>query len=91
MPGRRRTQAGESDEDLPDDIRIADDPMSGVRGERLKPDDTLPSSAKMAADDKVGTSTIQLVHVRLEALRVIRRHRGKGIVIADPKLCRREP
>ena len=40
---------------------------------------------------KVGTSTIQMVYVRLEALRVIRRHQGKGVFVTDPKLWMREP
>ncbi|MFY1682276.1 winged helix-turn-helix domain-containing protein [Micromonospora sp. WMMD730] len=75
----------------PDYIRIADDVIAGVRSKRLNPDDKLPSIAKMAADYQVGTSTIQMVYVRLEALRVIRRHQGKGIFIADPRLWMREP
>ncbi|WP_432896566.1 winged helix-turn-helix domain-containing protein [Micromonospora matsumotoense] len=75
----------------PDYIRIADDVIAGVRAKKLKPEDKLPSIAEMAADYKVGTSTIQMVYVRLEALRVIRRHQGKGVFIADPKLWMREP
>ncbi|MER7418346.1 hypothetical protein ABT346_16445 [Micromonospora peucetia] len=50
----------------------------------------------MAADYKDGTSTIQMVRVagncaagllylRLEALRVIRRHQGKGVFVTAPK------
>ncbi|MFG1673642.1 winged helix-turn-helix domain-containing protein [Micromonospora sp. NPDC049282] len=75
----------------PDYIRIADDIIAGVRGKGLKPDDKLPSIAQMAADYKVGTSTIQMVYVRLEALRVIRRHQGKGVFVTDPKTWMREP
>lgn len=75
----------------PDYIRIADDIIAGVKAKKLKPEDRLPSIAQMAADYKVGTSTIQMVYVRLEALRVIRRHQGKGIFIADPKTWMREP
>lgn len=75
----------------PDYIRIADDITAGVRAERLKPEDKLPSIAQMAADYRVGTSTIQMVYVRLEALRVIRRHQGKGVFVTDPKLWMREP
>lgn len=75
----------------PDYIRIADDIIAGVKAKRLKPEDKLPSIAQMAADYKVGTSTIQMVYVRLEALGVIRRHQGKGIFITDPKLWMREP
>ncbi|MFC0096924.1 winged helix-turn-helix domain-containing protein [Micromonospora marina] len=75
----------------PDYIRIADDIIAGVRGKRLKPEDKLPPIAQMAADYKVGTSTIQMVYVRLEALGVIRRHQGKGIFVTDPKTWMREP
>jgi DNA-binding transcriptional regulator YhcF (GntR family) len=39
----------------------------------------------MAQDYRVGTSTIQMVYVRLEALRVIRRHQGKGVFVTDPR------
>ncbi|MBQ1074409.1 winged helix-turn-helix transcriptional regulator [Micromonospora sp. C31] len=75
----------------PDYIRIADDIIAGVKAQQLKPEDKLPSIAQMAADYKVGTSTIQMVYVRLEALRVIRRHQGKGVFVTDPKLWMREP
>ncbi|WP_422769135.1 winged helix-turn-helix domain-containing protein [Plantactinospora sp. WMMC1484] len=75
----------------PDYIRIADEIVASVRAKRLQPEDKLPPIAQMAADHRVGTSTIQLVYVRLEALRVIRRHQGKGIFITDPKTWMREP
>ena len=75
----------------PDYIRIADDIIAGVKAKKLKPEDKLPSIAQMAADYQVGTSTIQMVYVRLEALRVIRRHQGKGIFVADPATWMREP
>ncbi|MBL6278190.1 winged helix-turn-helix transcriptional regulator [Micromonospora fiedleri] len=75
----------------PDYIRIADDVIAAVEARKLKPEDKLPSIAQMAADYKVGTSTIQMVYVRLEALRVIRRHQGKGVFVTDPKTWMREP
>lgn len=75
----------------PDYIRIADDIVSAVREGKLKPEDKLPSISQMAADHRVGTSTIQMVYVRLEALRVIRRHQGKGVFVTDPALWMREP
>ncbi|MBQ1043598.1 MULTISPECIES: winged helix-turn-helix domain-containing protein [unclassified Micromonospora] len=75
----------------PDYIRISDDIIAAVRSRRLKPEDKLPSIAQMAADYKVGTSTIQMVYVRLEALGVIRRHQGKGIFVTDPKTWMRQP
>ncbi|MFE0590686.1 winged helix-turn-helix domain-containing protein [Micromonospora echinospora] len=75
----------------PDYMRIADDIISAVKEGQLKPEDKLPSIAQMAADYRVGTSTIQMVYVRLEALRVIRRHQGKGIFVTDPAVWMREP
>ncbi|MFE9185955.1 winged helix-turn-helix domain-containing protein [Micromonospora haikouensis] len=75
----------------PDYIRIANDIVAAVKARELKPEDKLPSIAQMAADYKVGTSTIQMVYVRLEALRVIRRHQGKGIFVTDPKTWMQEP
>ncbi|RGC67649.1 Bacterial regulatory protein, GntR family [Micromonospora sp. MW-13] len=75
----------------PDYIRIADDIVAAVKARKLKPEDKLPPIAQMAVDYKVGTSTIQMVYVRLEALRVIRRHQGKGIFVTDPKTWMREP
>ncbi|BCL12786.1 winged helix-turn-helix domain-containing protein [Micromonospora sagamiensis] len=75
----------------PDYLRIADDIIGAIREKKLRPEDKLPSIAQMAADYRVGTSTIQMVYVRLEALRVIRRHQGKGIFVTDPKTWMREP
>ncbi|MFG1804421.1 winged helix-turn-helix domain-containing protein [Micromonospora carbonacea] len=75
----------------PDYIRIANDIVAAVKARELKPEDKLPSIAQMAADYKVGTSTIQMVYVRLEALRVIRRHQGKGIFVTDPETWMQEP
>ncbi|MDG4831638.1 winged helix-turn-helix domain-containing protein [Solwaraspora sp. WMMD1047] len=75
----------------PDYIRIADEIVNGVRTSKLKPEDKLPSITDLAAQYGVGTSTIQMVYVRLEALRVIRRHQGKGVYVTDPKTWMREP
>ncbi|WP_431907763.1 winged helix-turn-helix domain-containing protein [Micromonospora carbonacea] len=75
----------------PDYIRIANDIVAAVKARELKPEDKLPSIVQMAADYKVGTSTIQMVYVRLEALRVIRRHQGKGIFVTDPETWMQEP
>ena len=76
---------------VPDYWRIADDVISDVKSARLKPEDKLPAIAQLAAQYQVGTSTIQMAYVRLEALRVIRRHQGKGIYVTDPKTWMREP
>ncbi|GGM06640.1 winged helix-turn-helix domain-containing protein [Micromonospora yangpuensis] len=75
----------------PDYIRIAEDIVAAVKSKRLNPGEKLPSIAQLAADNAVGTTTIQMVYVRLEALRVIRRHQGKGVFVNDPRLWTREP
>ncbi len=74
-----------------DYIRIADEIVADVRAKKLKPGDKLPSIAQLAATHKVSPSTVKQVYVRLEALRVIWRHQGKGIFVNDPKLWMREP
>ncbi|TDC47662.1 GntR family transcriptional regulator [Micromonospora sp. KC207] len=74
-----------------DYIRIADEIVADVRAERLKPGDRLPSIAQLAATYEVSPSTVKQVYVRLEALRVIWRHQGKGVFVNDPKLWMREP
>ncbi|MEV0810038.1 winged helix-turn-helix domain-containing protein [Micromonospora sp. NPDC050200] len=75
----------------PDYIRIADEITDDVRSRKVQPGDKLPSIAEMSQRFEVSSSTIQMVYVRLEALRVIRRHQGKGIFITDPKTWLREP
>ncbi len=76
---------------IADYIRIADEIVADVRSGRMKPGDKLPSIAEMMKRHEVGSSTIQLVYVRLEALRVIRRHQGKGIFVTDPATWMRPP
>ncbi|BCJ56790.1 winged helix-turn-helix domain-containing protein [Micromonospora endophytica] len=75
----------------PDYIRISDEIVSDVRSGRVTPGEKLPSIADMSDRFGVSSSTIQMVYVRLEALRVIRRHQGKGIFVTDPKTWMREP
>ncbi|HEX5542519.1 MAG TPA: winged helix-turn-helix domain-containing protein [Micromonospora sp.] len=72
-------------------IKIADQIVADVRSGKVQPGDKLPSIAEMAKIYGVSTSTIQMVNVRLLALRVIWRHQGKGIYINDPDLWMREP
>ena len=74
-----------------DYIRIADEITADVRAKRLKPGDKLPSIAQLAIKYKVSQSTVKQVYVRLEALRVIWRHQGKGVFVNDPELWMREP
>jgi GntR family transcriptional regulator len=74
-----------------DYIRIADEIVADIRARKYKPGDRLPSIAQLAAMHKVSPSTVKQTYVRLEALRVIRRHQGKGIFVNDPKLWMREP
>ncbi|MCX5065296.1 winged helix-turn-helix domain-containing protein [Micromonospora lupini] len=75
----------------PDYIRISDEIIADLRSGKVKPGDKLPSIADMSDRFEVSSSTIQMVYVRLEALRVIRRHQGKGIFVTDPKTWMREP
>ncbi|MBM0229483.1 MULTISPECIES: winged helix-turn-helix domain-containing protein [Micromonospora] len=75
----------------PDYIRISDEIISDLRSGKVQPGDKLPSIADMSDRFGVSSSTIQMVYVRLEALRVIRRQQGKGIFITDPKTWMREP
>ncbi|HEX6968765.1 MAG TPA: winged helix-turn-helix domain-containing protein [Micromonosporaceae bacterium] len=72
-------------------IRIADKIIEDIRSGRIQPGDQLPSIAALSAQFGVSTSTIQLVNVRLEALRVILKQQGKGIFVNDPKRWMREP
>ncbi|KKJ96381.1 winged helix-turn-helix domain-containing protein [Micromonospora sp. HK10] len=74
-----------------DYIRIADEIVADIRANKLKPGAKLPSIAQLAATHKVSPSTVKQVYVRLEALRVIWRHQGKGVFVNDPKLWMREP
>ncbi|GIJ23052.1 winged helix-turn-helix domain-containing protein [Micromonospora lutea] len=75
----------------PDYIRISDEIVSDVRSGKVQPGEKLPSIADMGDRFEVSSSTIQMVYVRLEALRVIRRHQGKGVFVTDPKTWMREP
>ncbi|WBB51735.1 winged helix-turn-helix domain-containing protein [Verrucosispora sp. WMMA2044] len=74
-----------------DYIRIADQIVADIRAKKLTPGDKLPSIAQLAARYNVSPSTVKQVYVRLEALRVIWRHQGKGVFVNDPKLWMREP
>ncbi|MEU8264586.1 winged helix-turn-helix domain-containing protein [Micromonospora sp. NPDC048999] len=74
-----------------DYIRIADEIVAEIRAGKLKPGDKLSSISQLAAMHKVSPSTVKQVYVRLEALRVILRHQGKGVFVNDPKLWMREP
>ncbi|MFG1953531.1 winged helix-turn-helix domain-containing protein [Micromonospora sp. NPDC048830] len=77
--------------EVPDYWRIADDVIADVGANKLKPGDKLPSIAELRQRYGVSHGTIQMSYARLEALRVIRRHQGKGIFITDPKTWMREP
>ncbi|WP_328374367.1 winged helix-turn-helix domain-containing protein [Micromonospora zamorensis] len=74
-----------------DYIRIADEIVADVSAKKLKPGDKLPSITQLATTHMVSPSTVKQVYVRLEALRVIWRHQGKGVFVNDPKLWMREP
>lgn len=72
-------------------LQIADQVIADVRSGKLKPGDQLPSVAETRAAYKVSYGTVQSAYVRLEALRVIKRHQGKGVFVNDPDLWMREP
>ncbi|MBQ1024708.1 winged helix-turn-helix domain-containing protein [Micromonospora sp. C95] len=72
-------------------MRISDEIVSDVRSGKVQPGEKLPSIAGMGDRFDVSSSTIQMVYVRLEALRVIRRQQGKGVFVTDPKTWMREP
>ena len=74
-----------------DYIRIADEITADIKAGKYKAGDKLPSIAETAATYGVSPSTVKQVYVRLEALRVIWRHQGKGIFVNDPKRWMREP
>jgi GntR family transcriptional regulator len=74
-----------------DYIKIADQIVADIRSGKFQPGEKLPSIAEMAERFGVSASTIQMVNVRLEALRVILKHQGKGIFVNDPKRWMREP
>ncbi|SCE97430.1 winged helix-turn-helix domain-containing protein [Micromonospora mirobrigensis] len=75
----------------PDYIRISDEIIDDLHSGKVQPGEKLPSIAEMADRFDVSSSTIQMVYVRLEALRVIRRRQGKGIFVTDPQTWMREP
>lgn len=74
-----------------DYIRIADGIIADIKAKTFVPGDKLPSISQLATAYKVSPSTIKQAYIRLEALRVIWRHQGKGVFIADPALWTREP
>ncbi|MBO4210006.1 winged helix-turn-helix domain-containing protein [Micromonospora echinofusca] len=77
--------------EVPDYIRIADDVIEDVRSGKLTAGDKLPSIVELRAKYSVSHGTVQMSYARLEALRVIRRHQGKGIFVTDPATWMREP
>ncbi|MGA3563757.1 winged helix-turn-helix domain-containing protein [Melissospora conviva] len=77
--------------EVPDYWRIADEVIADVRSNKLSAGEKLPSIAEMREKYGVSHGTVQMAYARLEALRVIRRHQGKGIFVTDPKTWMREP
>jgi GntR family transcriptional regulator len=75
----------------PDYVRIADSITAQVRRGSLKPGDKLPSLDDMVREYDTSSSTLRLVFVRLEALKVVNRRQGKGIFVTDPKIWMRDP
>lgn len=74
-----------------DYIRIADEITADINAGRYHADDKLPSIARLVEHYGVSPSTIQMAFIRLEAIRIIRRHQGKGVFVTDPRTWLRAP
>jgi GntR family transcriptional regulator len=74
-----------------DYIRIADEITAEIQAGTIKPGEKLPSIAELVVKYEVSSSTIQMAYIRLEAIRIIRRHQGKGVFVTDPKTWLRPP
>ncbi|MGC9669355.1 winged helix-turn-helix domain-containing protein [Planosporangium sp. 12N6] len=68
----------------PDYVRIADELEEAIRSGKRAPHSKLPSLSELQKMFNVGSTTIQLVMVRLEARLLIYRHQGKGIFVSEP-------
>ncbi|GAA1807701.1 winged helix-turn-helix transcriptional regulator [Planosporangium flavigriseum] len=67
----------------PDYVRIADELEESIRSGKRTPHSKLPSLSELQKMFNVGSTTIQLVMVRLEARQLIYRHQGKGIFVSE--------
>jgi len=65
--------------------QLMDQVQALVAGGKLAAGDTLPSVRQMAADLGVNMMTVSKAYAKLEAVGVLDRSRGKGMVVAEPK------
>jgi DNA-binding GntR family transcriptional regulator len=68
----------------PDYVRISDELEESIRSGKREPHSKLPSLSELQQMFNVGSTTMQLVMVRLEARLLIYRHQGKGIFVSEP-------
>lgn len=64
--------------------QLMDQVQALVAGGKLAVGDTIPSVRQMAADLRVNMMTVSKAYAKLEALGVLQRERGKGMVVATP-------
>ena len=64
--------------------QLMDQVQALVAGGKLVVGDTIPSVRQMAADLGVNMMTVSKAYAKLEALGVLQRERGKGMVVASP-------
>ena len=65
--------------------QLMDQVQALVAGGKLVAGDTLPSVRQMAADLGVNMMTVSKAYAKLEAVGVLDRSRGKGMVVAAPR------
>jgi GntR family transcriptional regulator len=65
--------------------QLMDQVQAMVAGGKLAVGDTLPSVRQMAADLGVNMMTVSKAYAKLEAVGVLDRSRGKGMVVSAPK------
>lgn len=64
--------------------QLMDQVQALVAGGKLVVGDTIPSVRQMAADLGVNMMTVSKAYAKLEALGILQRERGKGMVVAAP-------
>ena len=65
--------------------QLMDQVQALVAGSKLLAGDTIPSVRQMAADLGVNMMTVSKAYAKLEAVGVLERSRGKGMVVALPR------
>lgn len=67
--------------------QLMDQVQAMVAGGKLVAGDTIPSVRQMAADLGVNMMTVSKAYAKLESLGILDRERGKGMVVAPPKVA----